>query len=102
MEREKVGLSVVLKAKQGKEEDLRSFLESAQNLVAQESGTVAWFAFRIDTQTFGIFDTFDNSAARQAHLNGPIASALLGRADELLAGHPEIHAATIIGQKLPR
>jgi hypothetical protein len=55
MEREMVALSVELKAKVGKEEELRAFLESAQNLVMQEAGTIAWFAFRIDARNFGIF-----------------------------------------------
>jgi quinol monooxygenase YgiN len=97
-----VGPSVVLKAKLGKEEELGSFLAGAQSLVAQEVGTIAWFAFRIDKQTFGILDTFGDEPDREAHLNGAVAAALLGRADELLAEHPDIRPVDIIAEKLPR
>lgn len=96
-----VALSVTLKAKPGKEEELRSFLASAESLVAQEPGTVSWFAFRVDTQTFGIFDSFADASGRQAHINGAIAAALFSRADELLAEHPIIHPVDIVAQKLP-
>ena len=35
--------------------------------------------------TFWIFDTFGSEEARQAHVNGEIAAALMANADELLA-----------------
>lgn len=96
-----VALSVTLKAKPGKEQELATFLAGAQPLAAQESGTITWFAYRIDAQTFGIFDSFNDDAARKAHLGGPIAAALLGRADELLAEPPDIRAADILADKVP-
>jgi quinol monooxygenase YgiN len=96
-----VALSVTLKAKPGKERELGAFLASAQSLVAQENGTITWFAYRIDAQTFGIFDSFNDEAGRQAHLNGPVAAALLGRAEELLAEHPDIWPVDILAEKLP-
>jgi len=34
--------------------------------------------------TFGIFDTFEAEEGRQAHLNGPIAAALMANASALL------------------
>jgi quinol monooxygenase YgiN len=97
----KVALSVTLKAKPGKEDEVAAFLASAQSLVAQEAGTITWFAFRADQRTFGIFDTFGNDAARQAHLQGAVAAALLGRAEELLDGHPEIRPVDVLAEKLP-
>lgn len=96
-----VALSVVLKAKPGKQQELGAFLASAQGLVAQENGTISWFAYRLDDQTFGIFDSFDDEAGRQAHLNGPVAAALLDRAEELLAEHPDIRPVNILAEKLP-
>ncbi|MBO0752716.1 MAG: antibiotic biosynthesis monooxygenase [Bradyrhizobiaceae bacterium] len=96
-----VALSVTLKAKPGKEQELGAFLAGAQPLAAQEKGTISWFAYRIDAQTFGIFDSFHDDAGRQAHLNGPIASALLARADELLAERPDIRPVDILAEKLP-
>ena len=67
--------------------------------MAQEPGTVSWFAFRVDTQTFGIFDSFADASGRQAHINGAIAAALFSRADELLAEHPIIHPVDIVAQR---
>jgi quinol monooxygenase YgiN len=97
----KVALSVTLKAKPGKEEAVAAFLASAQSLVAQEAGTISWFAFRVDQRTFGMFDSFRSDAARQAHLQGAVAAALLGRTEELLEGHPEIRPVDILAEKLP-
>lgn len=96
-----VALSVTLKAKPGKEEELAAFLAGAQPLAVQESGTVSWFTYRVDARTFGIFDTFNDETGRQAHLGGAIAKALLGRADELLAEPPDIRPVDILAEKLP-
>jgi quinol monooxygenase YgiN len=97
----KVALSVTLKAKLGREDEVAAFLASAQSLVAQEAGTITWYAFRVDQRTFGIFDSFCSDSARQAHLQGAVAAALLGRAEELLDGPPEIHPVDILAEKLP-
>ena len=63
--------------------------------------TTAWFAIQLDDATFGIFDVFPGSAGRQAHLDGPIAAALLSRADELLSSPPEIKPIDVLAGKLP-
>jgi quinol monooxygenase YgiN len=94
-------LFVELKARPGKEEELAAFLTGAQSLAAQEPGTAAWFAVRFAPDTFAIFDAFDTEAGRDAHLSGPIARALLARADELLASPPEIRRAGVMADKLP-
>jgi quinol monooxygenase YgiN len=78
-----------------------AFLAGALSLVAQEAGTITWYAFRVDQRTFGIFDSFGSDEARQAHLQGAVAAALLGRAEELLDGRPEIHPVDILAEKLP-
>jgi quinol monooxygenase YgiN len=72
-----VSLYVELKAKSGKEEEVAAFLAGAQSLVAAEPGTVAWFAVRFDKSTFAIFDAFNDKAAREAHLSGQVAAALM-------------------------
>lgn len=82
--KETIGLLVTLKAKPGKEQDVKDFLLSGLGLVNQESQTVSWFAFQIDERTFGIYDTFEVEEGRQAHLNGEVAKALLANADNLL------------------
>jgi len=94
-------LSVELKAKPGKEEDVAAFLASAQALVNAEPATVAWFAIRLDQDTFAIFDAFDDESGRDAHLNGAVAAALMANASELLAEAPNIRKAQVLADKLP-
>jgi quinol monooxygenase YgiN len=97
----KFALLVELKAKPGKEEEVAAFLASAQPLAVAEPGTIAWFAVRLDTQTFAIFDAFNDEAGRQAHLAGPIAAALMAHADQLLASPPQIRKADVLADALP-
>jgi quinol monooxygenase YgiN len=97
----KVALFVELKAKLGKQEELAALLASAQPLAVAEPATVAWFAVRLDTQSFAIFDAFNEDGGRQAHLNGRVAAALMDRADELLASPPHIRHADVLADKLP-
>jgi quinol monooxygenase YgiN len=95
----KVGIVALLEAKPGKEETLAELLRSAQALAAQEAGTVVWYAFRSGPHSFGIFDAFADDAGRTAHLQGRIAAALLGRADELLSAPPDIRKVDILAAK---
>jgi len=96
-----VGLLATLNAKPGKEDDLASFLESALPLAEAEDDTVAWFAIKIDDATYGIFDVFPGPEGRQAHLDGPIAAALMARADELLSSPPDIKPIRVLAAKIP-
>ena len=96
-----VGLLVTLQAKPGKESELAEFLTSALPLVQDEPDTVAWFAIRVDDATYGIVDFFPTDAGRQAHLNGPIAAALMDRADDLLAAPPDIRPIDALASTLP-
>ena len=96
-----VALLVEMRAKPGKEEDLANFLAGAQPLAVAEPDTLTWFALRLDVERFAIFDTFTDDAGRQAHLNGPIALALMAHAEELLAEPPIIKTADVLAHKLP-
>lgn len=95
-----VGLLVRLEAKPGKEADVENFLRSGLPLAQQEPATITWYAIRLGPLTFGIFDTFPDEAGRQAHLNGPIAAALMANAAELLAQPPTIEMIDILAAKL--
>ena len=95
-----VGLLATLVAKPGKEDELGSLLTSALPLAEAEPDTNAWFAIRIDTSTFGVFDVFPGEEGRQAHLNGQIAAALMDHADELLAVPPDIKPVDVLAAKL--
>jgi len=46
-----------------------------------------------------VFDTFDDEAGRDAHINGDIAKALMAKADELFSNKLQIHKIQIIADK---
>jgi quinol monooxygenase YgiN len=96
----KFALYVRLKAKSGKEQEVQEFLKSALPLVQAEPGTRHWFALDEDhAGSYSIFDTFDDEAARDAHLNGKVAAALKEKAGELLAEPPMIHKIKVLAEK---
>ena len=80
---------------------LTAALELAERLAQAEPETTAWFAIKIDPSTFAIADFFPAAAGRQAHLDGPIAAALMKRANELLACPPDIKPVDVLAAKLP-
>jgi quinol monooxygenase YgiN len=98
----KVALLVRLEAKPGKEAAVEKFLAGALPLANQEATTPVWFALRLGPSTFGIFDAFADDDGRQAHLSGPIASALMANAAELLARAPQIEQVDVLAVKLPK
>ncbi len=95
----KFALYAHLKAKPGKNTEIEALLKSAASMAENEPGTITWYAFAEDDGTYGILDTFETEEARQAHLNGPIAKALMGKAEELLAKPPAIHPIRLIAAK---
>lgn len=96
-----VGLFVRLVAKPGSESEVESFLKSAVPLVQAEAGTTAWFAIRMGSSTYAIFDVFPDDSARDAHLQGQVAAALMQRAPGLLAEAPTIEKIEVLAEKLP-
>jgi quinol monooxygenase YgiN len=95
----KLGILALIEAKPGKEAAVADLLKGAEELARQESATVHWYAFRAGPRSFGIFDTFADEAGRKAHLEGRIAQALLGKADELLASPPNIQMVDLVAVK---
>jgi quinol monooxygenase YgiN len=98
----KVALFVRLQAKPAREAHVSNFLQQGLALANQEATTPIWFALRLGPSTFGIFDAFDDEAGRSAHLAGPIASALMANAADLLAEPPRIEHVDVLGVKLPQ
>src|ERR1700736_3897360 len=100
----KVALYVPFEAKPGKEKEVAEFLRSALPLVNAEPGTISWFAIQEGPSSFAIFDTFDDEAGRDAHLNGKVAAALMEKAKsgDPFAQPPEIHKLGILADKLPK
>ena len=95
----KLGILARMEAKPGKEDEVASFLEGALALVQEEQGTVTWYAIRIGPSEFGIFDTFEDDAGRQAHLSGKVAEALMANASELFVGSPDIGQVDVLASK---
>jgi len=96
---DRLALLALLEAKTGKERELEDFLKSALPLAQQEAGTTTWYALKLGLGRFGIFDTFKNEDGRNAHLTGPIAKALMAKADELLAKPPQIEKVELLAVK---
>jgi len=96
----KVGILATLQARPGKVADVEQFFLSAGPLVEAETGTTAWFAFKVAPATFGIFDTFKDEDGRSAHVNGEVAKALFAHAEELFVAHPDIKLVDILAEKL--
>ncbi|MBF9235031.1 putative quinol monooxygenase [Microvirga alba] len=97
----KYALYVALEAKPGKEEAVADFLRQGQALVEAEPGTVAWFGVRLGPTSFAIFDAFPTQSARDAHLSGKVAAALMEKAAELFAVPPAIQSADVLAFRLP-
>ena len=73
----------------------------ALQLVEQEPLTTAWFAVRSGSASFAIVDVFGDDAGRRAHLEGPVAAALMNAASQLLAAPPEIEQVDVLAARLP-
>ena len=96
---EKLALLARVEAKVGKEEEVLAFLKSALPLAEAEPDTIRWYALQIGPSTFGIFDTFATEDARQAHLSGEIAKAMMANTDELLSVPPVIEMVKLLAIK---
>ena len=95
----KLALYGSLKAKPGKEAEVEAFLKQGAEMAKQEKGTVTWYALKEADGRYGIFDTFEDEAGREAHLSGEIAKALMAHADDLLSEPPQIMKIEILAEK---
>jgi quinol monooxygenase YgiN len=95
-------LFVRLEAKPGKEKDVEAFLGQGLQLANAEAKTPVWFALHLGKRSYAIFDSFQDEADRQAHLDGPIAKALMAQAPTLFEGPPVIERLDVLGAKLPQ
>lgn len=96
----RVGLLVRLEAKPEHAQELQDLLTGALALAQQETGTTVWFALRLGPTSFGVFDAFAGDEGRQAHLEGPIAAALMEVAPKWLAEAPDIRPVDVLAAKL--
>lgn len=85
-----------LVAKKGRETDVENFLRSAKPLIENEPGTKTWYAVKLSTSIYGIFDTFDDEQGRQIHVHGKVAEALKAQAPDLFSETPVLESFDII------
>jgi len=95
----KQALFVLLKAKPGKEGDVEAFLKQGASMANDEPETVTWYGLKMGPDVYGVFDTFDDEAGRDAHMNGPIAQALMANASELFSNEIKIEKIEILALK---
>ena len=88
-----------MKAKPGKEQEIEAFLKQGAQMAQAEAGTIRWFAIKEDDGAYSIFDTFNDEAGRDAHMNGEIAKALMAKASELFSEPPQIHKIEVLAEK---
>jgi quinol monooxygenase YgiN len=95
----KYALYVSLKAKPGKEAAVEAFLKQGAEMAKAENGTVTWYGIKEDDGAYAVFDTFQDEAGRDAHLQGDIAKALMANAEELFSNELKIHKIQIVADK---
>ena len=83
-------LWVMLKAKPGKENEVEAFLRQGAVMSRDEAQTINWYGVKVGPGVYGVFDTFNDEAGREAHLHGEIAKALMAKASELFANTSEL------------
>ena len=90
---------VMLKAKPGKEADVEAFLKQGADMSNDEPETVTWYGVKMGPGVYGVFDTFDDEAGRDAHMNGEIAKALMANASDLFSNELRIEKMDILADK---
>jgi quinol monooxygenase YgiN len=90
------GLLLTFKAKDGHEQQVEQFLRDAQDFVRQEAKTVSWFAIRLESGEYGIFDVFPDNGGRFTHLTGHVPRELAKHAMSLLGGFPDIDLLNVL------
>jgi quinol monooxygenase YgiN len=92
------GLLLTFKTKEGHEQEVVQFLQDAQPLAMAEEETIAWFAIRLPTGEYGIFDVFPDNGARLKHLVGRIPQELTKHALSLLGSFPDMELLQVTAE----
>ena len=95
----KKAIWVMLKAKPGKEDEVEAFLKAGAKMSRDEAATVTWYGVKIAPGMYGVFDTFEDEAGRDAHMNGEIAKALMAKAADLFSNELKIEKMDILADK---
>ena len=96
--RDLVTLIARMRAKPGKEQELRQALEALVEPTLKEQGCVNYDMHQgQDEAEFGFYENWESDEALDAHLNSPHLTQFAGRLDELLDGKLDIQRMRRVG-----
>jgi quinol monooxygenase YgiN len=95
------GLLARMRAQPHQNAEVEQFLQAALPQVRAEPATAAWFALRGGRHDYAVFDAFSSEEGRLAHLEGPVAKALVSRTPWLFNRQPDIETVEVIANKMP-
>ena len=93
-------LLLTFKAKARRVAAVEDFLRGALQLVQAEPKTAAWFAIRLESGEYGIFDLFPDNMGRFEHLTGHVPRELAKHALSLLGSIPDLRLLNVVAAKL--
>jgi quinol monooxygenase YgiN len=86
----------------GQEAAAERVFEQSREILDAEPGTTSFFAVRIDETTYGVFDTFVDQAALDAHIAGGSGQDAIGAlVGTVFAGPPQITNAVVVARNPP-
>lgn len=81
----------------GQQEEAERFFARSREILDAEPGTTSFAAVRIDDTTYGVFDTFADQAALDAHIAGGSGrDAVFGAVGTVFAAPPVITNCTVV------
>ncbi len=92
-------LHIQLEARPGQEEEVERLLAEILSHAHHEPRTGPWYGLRYTKRTFGIFEAFPDEKARDRHLAGRGAAALIARSGALLAKPARINTLDVLMSK---
>ncbi len=92
-------LLLTFKAKARRVAAVEDFLRNAMQWVRAEPKTAAWFAIRLESGEYGIFDLFPDAMGRFEHLTGHVPRELAKHALSLLGSIPDLRLLNVVAAK---
>lgn len=89
-----------MEAQPGKEHEVEEHLRESRAWIDDEPGTTTFFALKVGPSTYGVFTTFADAAALEAHEHGHATSdANRATMRRLFCGPPTMVRSTILDAK---
>jgi len=98
-----IAIWATLKVIPGQQAEAEKFFAQSREIMDAEPGTTSFFALKIDDETYGIFDTFVDQAALEAHVNGRSGkNAVFALVGKIFAGPPTITKSQVLQRCEPK